>query len=370
MQFLMQKRQNFAIFLGQIPKILWALLALNLALILFILTWYWGQTLALSSAFLVMSLGLRHAFDADHIAAIDGATRKFLAQGGDPARTVHATDIVAKNSQLRSSLASKIGGYFALGHTAMMFFLVIAVVAFKRMTATQAVGPENCFNGWCAVISEWVVMLILYALAVSNLWLGFKLWRRVGTSATQHRTGSWLARLLTRVWGIQLRPAHMMVIGMAFGLGFDTATELAMIKIAADASSQTASWINWLIFPALFGASMSLADAMNGAMMGRVYQDNLPQNIHSKPFLRRLNFNILVTLLSGLVALIVATHRLLSWVDEHGGLSEAGRSHQAWLWHSLEFLDQNWAGFGLAIVAMFGLCWVFFHRIGAHEVKL
>ena len=151
------------------------------------------------------------------------------------------------------------------------------------------------------------------------------------------------------------------------GVGFDTATELAMIKIAADAASQSASWINWLIFPALFGASMSLADAMNGAMMGRVYQNNSPVSDTSKPLPRRVNFNMLVTFLSGFVALIVATHRLLSWFEEYGGLSAAGYSNQAWLWHSLEFLDQNWAGFGLGIVAMFGLCWLFFRRLGESE---
>ena len=85
MQFITHNRHNFVIFLRQMPKILWALIGLNLALMMFILIWYWGQALALSSAFLVMSLGLRHAFDADHIAAIDGATRKFLAQGLEPA---------------------------------------------------------------------------------------------------------------------------------------------------------------------------------------------------------------------------------------------------------------------------------------------
>ena len=102
----------------------------------------------------------------------------------------------------------------------MMFFLVILVVALKRIAAPQLVGPENCLNGWCAIISDWAVMLILFVLAVSNLWLGVKLWRHSGTSTTPQRTGSWLARILARFWRTQLRPAHMMVIGLAFGGGF------------------------------------------------------------------------------------------------------------------------------------------------------
>ena len=267
----------FSRIIHNLPLAVWGLVALNLALMLLVLTWYWGEVMVLSSAFLVMSLGLRHAFDADHIAAIDGATRKFLAQNTD----------TAKNFKHRLTLASKIGGYFALGHTGMLFFLVVMVVMVKNIGSQTPWVQENCLNGWCAIISEWAVMLILYALAVSNIWLSVKLWRKNRGGASSHHMAAqgWLSRGLLFLWRAQLRPIHMVGIGTVFGLGFDTATELAMIKIAADAATQTAPWLNWLIFPCLFGASMSLADAMNGAMMGKIYQKcRCKRGGNSEPF--------------------------------------------------------------------------------------
>lgn len=337
-----------------LSPLLLGLLGLNLALMGVVIFRYWGQGMVLSSAFLVMSLGLRHAFDADHIAAIDGATRKFLAQD----------QVKGNQPQWRLSLAGKIGGYFAIGHSLMMFILVITVVAIKHVLVGSAIVGEECLNGWCGILSDWAVMLILYALAVSNLWVAVRLWRH-GRQTDRHRkTGGWLSRGLQKIWGFNLQPYHMVLIGLVFGLGFDTATEVAMVKIAADAASQNTAWLNWLIFPALFGASMGFADAMNGTLMGRVFQTSPEARTGSSPptWRHRLSFNLMVTLLSGLVALAVATHRLLLWLHEHTAFDQSQPAATSGFWYVLDVIDRNWAGLGVGVAVMFMILWLGFGR--------
>jgi len=219
-------------------------------------------------------LGLRHAVDADHIAAIDATTRKLMHQG-KPAEAV--------------------GFFFSLGHSTIVIVLSIAVAAFG--VALKGFLPALQSTG--ALVGAWVSAIFLLVLAVANAFVLIDLFRRPFAQNDAPLEGGPLARFLQPALKVVTTSAQMYPVGLLFGLGFDTATEVALLGISA-ASGAGGMPIGYiLILPWLFTAGMSLVDTAEGYAMGRAYGwANLRPS-------RKLLYNLNMTALTVLLTLFV-----------------------------------------------------------------
>jgi nickel/cobalt transporter (NiCoT) family protein len=279
--------------------------------------WAWAllafhdRPLLLGTALLAWGFGLRHAVDADHIAAIDNATRKLMQDGQKPL---------------------SVGLFFALGHSAVVLLAVSAVA----MTAVLLAGPFSQFK----VVGTLASALFLLAIAAINLVILVRLWRRPG----QHDLGAlaWLFRPLFR---LITRPWHMLPLGFLFGLGFDTATEVALLGLSASQASQGLPLLSIMVFPALFTAGMALVDAADGALMLHAYDWAFAQPR------RKLFYNLTITLMSVVVAVLIAGIELLGLLNGRLGLS--GR-----FWDTIAALNDHSGALGLAVIGAFAAIWI------------
>ncbi|HKO26954.1 MAG TPA: HoxN/HupN/NixA family nickel/cobalt transporter [Solirubrobacteraceae bacterium] len=277
------------------------------------------------------TLGLRHAFDADHISAIDNTTRKLMAEDKRPL---------------------SVGFWFSLGHSTVVFALsFLFAIGIRALSGpVQHDGSTlHTVTGW---IGTGVSGTFLYAIAALNLVIlvGIvKLARelrsgRFSEQQLEQRLDSrgLMSRLLGRFTRAITKSWHMYPIGVLFGLGFDTASEVALLFLAAGAAGAGLPFYAILCLPILFAAGMSLLDAIDGSFMNFAYEWSF-----SKP-VRKLYYNITITGLSVLVALIIGTIELGSLVGH-----ELGAHGGFWQW--LSGIDINMLGF--VIVGMFVLTW-------------
>ena len=250
--------------------------------------WAWALIEARNSpallglAFLVYGLGLRHAFDADHIAAIDNVTRNLARDGVAPLT---------------------VGLWFALGHS--------TIVALATAGAALAFGPAQkwipAIRAFGGVGGTLISASFLFAIAAANLDVARRLLRaRAGrgqlavTEAPIAPAAPLLASLVARV----RRAPAMFAVGLLFGLGFDTASEVALIGISAARAAQPASPVSIMLYPALFAAGMSLADTLDGVLMARACRW-----AQAEPR-RKLDYNLTVTVLSAGAALAIGAVQL------------------------------------------------------------
>jgi high-affinity nickel-transport protein len=277
------------------------------------------------------TLGMRHAFDADHISAIDNTTRKLMADGKRPL---------------------SVGFWFSLGHSTIVFALALLLSIGVRSFS----GPVRNDQSGLHEVSGWIGTLVsgsfLYAIAILNIGIligivsVFRQMKRGSYDelALEERLNSrgLMNRFLGRMTSTVNRPAQMYPIGVLFGLGFDTATEVALLVIAGGAAGAGLPWYAILTLPLLFAAGMSLLDSIDGSFMNFAYGWAF-----SKP-VRKVFYNITVTGLSAAVALVIGTIEL-------GGLiaSELGVSGFFWTW--LENINLNVLGF--ILVGMFVVTW-------------
>jgi high-affinity nickel-transport protein len=276
-----------------------------------------GQPMLLGLSLLAWSLGLRHAVDADHIAAIDNVTRKLLQAGRRPI---------------------SVGLFFALGHSA-----VVALAAAGLAMAVPLLGDR--FEAWRHIgglIGTLVSVLFLLAIAATNLVVLRSTWRadRDGPSAE-----GGLVRLCRPLFRLITRPWHMFFLGFLFGLGFDTATEVALLGLSASQAAQGMSIWAILVFPALFAAAMALVDTADGVLMLRAYGWAFADPV------RRLRYNVAITLVSVVVAVAVAGFQILGLVGEEGGPSGA-------FWDTIGRLNDHADAVGLAIIGVFVAIWI------------
>ena len=239
------------------------------------------------------TLGMRHAFDADHIAAIDNTTRKLMAEGKRP---------------------MSVGFWFSLGHSSIVFGLTFLLSIGIRAVA----GPVGNDNSSLHHVAGWVGTLVsgvfLYAIAILNVvvLVGIiKIFRRMRRGSfdedalEQHLNNRGLMnRYLGRLTRTVTKPQQMYPIGLLFGLGFDTATEVALLVLAGGAAGAGLPWYAILCLPILFAAGMSLLDTIDGSFMNFAYGWAF-----SKP-VRKIYYNITVTGLSVIVALGIGTIEL------------------------------------------------------------
>ena len=278
------------------------------------------------------TLGLRHAFDADHIAAIDNTTRKLMQEGKRPL---------------------SVGFWFSLGHSTIVFALAFLI----SLGVRSLDGPVKNDNSQLHDVTGWIgtpvsgsFLYVIAALNVAILIGIIKVFREMKTRQVRRGRAGRAARP-SRVHEPLPRPAHqvgdqaaeqMYPIGVLFGLGFDTATEVALLVIAGTAGAAGLPWYAILCLPILFAAGMSLMDSIDGSFMNFAYGWAF-----SKP-VRKVFYNITITGLSVAVALVIGTIELGGLFAEHLDLSGS-------FWNWFESIDINMLGF--IIVGMFLATW-------------
>ena len=277
------------------------------------------------------TLGLRHAFDADHIAAIDNTTRKLMADGQRPL---------------------SVGFFFSLGHSTIVFALALLFSLGIKALAGQVQNDGSTLHDVTGVVGTGVSATFLYVIAGLNLAIlvgivrVFRAMRRglfdeAGLEAQLNARGL-MNRILGRFTRAIRSPWQMYPLGMLFGLGFDTATEVGLLFIAAGAAGAGLPWYAILCLPVLFAAGMSLLDTIDGSFMNFAYGWAF-----SRP-VRKVYYNLVVTALSVAVAFIIGSIELLSVLAEKLRL-EGG----FWVW--VAHLDLNLVGYG--IVGLFVVTW-------------
>ncbi|WP_435749189.1 HoxN/HupN/NixA family nickel/cobalt transporter [Microbacterium sp. PMB16] len=200
-----------------------------------------GTLVALGAGLTAYALGVRHAFDADHIAAIDNTTRR-LAERGRPSHTV--------------------GFWFSLGHSTIVVVLCVLLTFGISAIGTSLADDSSALRTWTGVIGPTVSGVFLLVIAAINI---ASLRRRHG------HAGGPVLRLLGPFEKAVDRPSRMYVVGLLFGLGFDTATEIGLLALAGAATLVAVPWWAALTLPVLFAAGMSAFDTTQGAIMRRAY---------------------------------------------------------------------------------------------------
>ncbi|MGH6655667.1 MAG: HoxN/HupN/NixA family nickel/cobalt transporter [Actinocrinis sp.] len=290
-----------------------------------------GTAFGVGTGLTAYTLGMRHAFDADHIAAIDNTTRKLMGEGKRPL---------------------SVGFWFSLGHSSIVFGLAL-LLSFGVKAIVGPVRDDNSgLHHYTGVIGTGVSGAFLYVIAAINvavLWGILKVFRsmRRGTfdeaRLEEHLNNRGLInRLLGRVMRLITKPWQMYPIGLLFGLGFDTASEVAFLVLASTSALAGLPWYAILSLPVLFAAGMSLLDTVDGSFMNFAYGWAFSNPV------RKVYYNLTITGLSVAVALIIGTIELLSLLGQQLNFTGA-----FWTWVS--GLNLNTVGF--VIVGLFVVTW-------------
>jgi high-affinity nickel-transport protein len=284
----------------------------------------------LGTALLAYTFGLRHAVDADHISAIDNVTRKLMQEGKRPIA---------------------VGLFFSLGHSTVVVALSVAIALAATFVKTTLPGLESVGGTIGTAISA----LFLFAIALLNVlvfWDVAATFRRVrrGEPYCDQTLEAFLAQrgLMGRFFRPLLRLIgkswQMYPLGLLFGLGFDTATEVGLLGIAALEAGKGLPIADILIFPLLFTVGMSLLDTTDGVLMLGAYGWAFV-----KP-MRKLYYNMTITLVSVLVAVIVGAVEVLGIVGNQLHLEGP-------FWSRVGALGDNFGWLGFAIVGVFVAAW-------------
>jgi len=281
---------------------------------------------------LAYTFGLRHAFDADHISAIDNTTRKLLQEGRRPV---------------------SVGFFFSLGHSSVVLLIAVALGLAIKTVVEGVVGGGGQLRSVGGLIGTGVSGGFLVLIGVLNLLVLMDILRVYGRmrrgeydrTSLQHElvAGGLMSRVFGRLFRVVSRSWHMYPIGFLFGLGFDTASEVALLAISAGAAAQGLPFVAVLALPVIFAAGMSLMDTTDGAFMAKAYSWAFSNPV------RKVFYNMTVTGLSVFVALFVGTvelsQLLIGQLRLRGGLFDA-----------IGALDFSVLGF--VIVGAFVLTWV------------
>ena len=249
------------------------------------------------------TFGLRHAFDADHIAAIDNTTRKLRNDGIRP---------------------KSVGFWFAMGHSTIVFFLA-ALVAVGAHIANTLVNDDSAAHRTMGVVSTlssggflWLIgILNLFALVgIWRVWQGLRHGQFDESELEQHLDNrGFFARMLGGLTKAIRKPHQMYPVGVLFGVGFDTATEVALLVLAGSGAAAGVPWYAILVLPLLFAAGMSLLDCLDGLFMSVAYDWAFLKPV------RKVYYNLAITALSVTVALLIGTIELVGVLDDNLGWS-------------------------------------------------
>jgi nickel/cobalt transporter (NiCoT) family protein len=306
-------------------------------LVLFtVLAWGWAliafhhHPALLGSALVAYGFGLRHAVDADHIAAIDNVTRKLMQEGQRPLG---------------------VGLFFSLGHSTVVVLLSLALV----LTTSALQGRFADLKAVGGLVGTSVSAFFLFAIATANImtlrgfWGSFGRVRRERAVAEADLVaplaGGVMGRLFHRLFRLIGRSWHMYPLGFLFGLGFDTATEVGLLGLSAIGAAQGLSLWSILVFPALFSVGMATIDTADGVLMLGAYGWAFVRPV------RKLYYNLSITLVSVMAALLTGTVEVLGLVSD--GLHGDGP-----FWAAIDAVNDNLGAFGCGIVALCALGWL------------
>jgi nickel/cobalt transporter (NiCoT) family protein len=296
--------------------------------------WAWmlfaGRPTLLGTAFLAWVFGLRHAVDADHIAAIDNTVRK-LMQDRKPALLV--------------------GFFFSLGHSTVVVLAAAAIAA----TAGALRDHLETLKLIGGTIGTSISAAFLLVIALANMLIFREAWRslrRVSDGGPLDPVAldrmlaqrGLLMRLFRPLFRAVRRSWHLYPLGFLFGLGFDTASEIGLLGIAATQSAQGLSPWQTMVFPALFTAGMALIDTSDSVLMVGAYGWAFVEP------LRKLWYNLAMTGASVAVALLIGGVEALGLIADKLELG-------GWFWSGIAGLNDNLSGFGFAVIAIFALAW-------------
>ncbi|OLP02678.1 nickel transporter [Mycolicibacterium porcinum] len=277
-------------------------------------------------------LGVRHAFDADHIAVIDNTTRKLVGEG---TRSISA------------------GFWFSLGHSSVVFGLALLLALGVRALAGPVQDEESAMLQTLGLVGSLVAGTFLILVGLTNLFAAvgiakvFRAMRRgeydEAELERQLDSRGFVARLLGRVMRRVNKPWHLYPVGFLMGLGFDTASQVALLVLAAGTAAFALPWYAMLVLPVLFAAGMSLFDSLDGIFMARAYGWAFLQPV------RKVYYNLTVTVLSVIVALGVGVIVLTGLLVERLGITTGPLALVGSA--DLEFV-------GFAIVGLFVVSWL------------
>jgi len=304
-----------------------------------VLVWLWAAIVAsdrpvlIGTALLAYTFGLRHAVDADHIAAIDNVTRKLMQQGQRPVG---------------------VGFFFSLGHSAVVVLLSVGVA----VAASELTSRFDSMKAVGGVISTCASALFLFAIALVNILVLISVYRtfqavKRGEPFAEDdfdillNKRGFLSRIFRPLFRLVTRSWHMLAIGFLFGLGFDTATEVALFGISSAQAADGMSFSAIMVFPALFTAGMSLVDTTDGVLMLGAYGWAFMKPI------RKLYYNMTITAVSVVVAVLIGGLETLNLVGDQLGLTDGGG-----FWGAIGDINDNFGVLGYFIIGVFALSWI------------
>ena len=308
-----------------------ALAAANLGAWVWAVAAFHDYPVLLGTALIAYSFGLRHAVDADHIAAIDNVTRKLMQSGKRPAG---------------------VGLFFSLGHSTVVVLATLAIA----LGASALNSRFAVFKDVGGLIGTSISALFLFAIAIANMFI------LAGVYRTFHRVKhggalveddldmllagcGFLGRVFRPLFGLIRASWQMYPLGLLFGLGFDTATEIGVLGISAAQAAKGLSVLSLLIFPALFTAGMALVDTADSVLMVRAYGWAFVKPI------RKLYYNLTITAVSVVVALLVGSVEAL-------GLAADKLELHGMFWEWVSMLNEDFGVLGYVIIAVFALAWI------------
>jgi nickel/cobalt transporter (NiCoT) family protein len=311
--------------------------------------WLWAliafrdHPVLLGTAFLAYAFGLRHAVDADHITAIDSVTRKLMQQGRRPVA---------------------VGFCFSLGHSTIVFALS-AVIA---LTSAAIKSHFASFESIGGLVGTAVSALFLLAIAVANfcvflaVYQTFQRVKRGGQFVDEDlnlvlaRRG-FFGRIFRNTFRLVQHSWQMYFVGFLFGLGFDTATEVGLLGISATEATRGLSVWTILVFPTLFMAGMALVDTTDSILMLGAYGWAFLKPV------RKLYYNLTITFVSVLVALIVGGIQVLGLINGH-------LNFHGVIWDTIRALDDHFGMVGFAVIGLFALTWgvsILIYRLNRYD---
>lgn len=305
------------------------LIVANVVAWMWALLLFYGQPVLLGTALLAYGLGLRHAVDADHIAAIDNVIRKLMEGGERPVG---------------------VGFFFALGHSTVVVLAVAAAV-----TASTLLGVADTFKSTAGLVGTLVSALFLFAVAAANIIILRGIWRafqhvRRGHAYTGEDVDAlldsrgFIARMLRPLFRLVTKSWHMFPLGFLFGIGFETASEVALLGISAAQATNGGSLWSVMVFPVLFTAGMALVDTTDGVLMLGAYDWAFRAPI------RKLYYNLTITSVSVLVAVLIGSIEVVGMIGDRFGF-------EGDLWRFGSALNENFNALGLAIIGVFIVAW-------------
>ena len=308
-----------------------ALLGVNAGVWIWALMAFHDYPVLLGTAFLAYTFGLRHAVDADHIAAIDNVTRKLMQQGKRPVA---------------------VGFFFSLGHSTIVFSLSVVIA----LTSAAIKNRFHSFQSIGGIIGTSVSAFFLLAIAIANIIVLISVYRtfqhvRQGGRFVDEDLNLILAkrgffgRIFRNLFRLIEHSWQMYLIGFLFGLGFDTATEVGLLGISAAEAAKGLSIWSILVFPTLFTAGMALIDSTDSILMLGAYGWAF-----AKP-IRKLYYNMTVTFVSVLVALLIGGIEALGLIGDKLNLHGI-------IWDAIGSLNDNFGVIGFVIIGVFVASWI------------